>query len=150
MKRCLKKTIGKARLTLDELATVVVQVEAILNSKAITYVSSEDLEEPLTPSHLLTGNHLLFLPDGSAGHDGDENFELTSLDLITRAQNALDQFWNRWRDEHLVQLRKRYSNKETAMASLASVLGEVVLTCGEGLKCTQWRLGQVHEVQMDR
>ena len=51
MKRCLKKTIGKARLTLDELTTVVVQVEGILNSRLILYVSSEDLEEPLTPSH---------------------------------------------------------------------------------------------------
>jgi len=89
-KRCLKKTIGKARLTLDELTTVVIQVEAILNSRPITYVSSEDLEEPLTPSHLLTGNCLLSLPDGSAVHDGDENFELTSYDLNARAQNLAE------------------------------------------------------------
>ena len=98
MKRCLKKTVGKARLTLDELNTVVIQIEAILNSRPISYVSSEDLEEPLTPSHLLTGYRLLCLPDSSAVRDSDENFDLTSHDLNTRAQNltrALDQFWNR-------------------------------------------------------
>jgi len=50
MKRCLKKTIGKARLTLDELTTTMVQVEGVLNSRPILYVSSKDLEEPLTPS----------------------------------------------------------------------------------------------------
>jgi len=61
-------------------------------------VSSEDLKEPLTPSYLLIGNHLLFLPHGSGVHDDDENFELTSHDPNTGAQNlarALDQFWNR-------------------------------------------------------
>ena len=99
MKRCLKKTIGKDRHTLDESTTVVVQVEGIINSRPISYVFSEDLEEPLTPSHLLTGYQLLCLPDGSVVYDSDENFELTSHDLNTKAQNlarVLDQFWKRW------------------------------------------------------
>ena len=98
MKKCLRKSIGKDRLTLDELTTAVVQVEAKLNSRPISYVSSEDLKEPLTPSHLLTGYHLLCLPDGSAVYDTDEDFEMTSHDLTIRAQNltrALDQFSNR-------------------------------------------------------
>jgi len=60
----------------------VVQVEAIRNSRPITYVSSEDLEEPLKLSHLSTGNCLLSLPDDSAVHNSDENFELTSHDLV--------------------------------------------------------------------
>ena len=149
MKRCLRKSIGKARLTLDELTTVVVQVEAILNSRPISYVSSEDLEEPLTPSHLLTGYRLLCLPDGSAAHDTDEEFEMTSHDLVVRAQNLtriLDQFWNRWRDEYLLQLRERYCTSETARTPRAPVLDEVVLIHEEGLKRTQWRLGRVHEL----
>ena len=54
-KRCLRKTIGRASLRYEELCTVVVEVEAVLNSRPLTYVSTEDDEEPLTPSHLLTG-----------------------------------------------------------------------------------------------
>ena len=38
--------------------TVVTEIEANLNSRPLTYVSSEDLEEPLTPAHLLTGRRL--------------------------------------------------------------------------------------------
>ena len=53
IKRCLKKTIGKAKLTYDELLTVLIEVEAIINSRPLSYVSSEDLDEPLTPSHML-------------------------------------------------------------------------------------------------
>ena len=54
-KRCLCKIIGKAKFTYDELLTAVIEVEGVLNSRPLTYVSTTDLEEPLTPSHLLTG-----------------------------------------------------------------------------------------------
>ena len=53
-KRCLKKVIGKQLLTYDELLTLVIEVEAVLNSRPLSYISTEDLEEPLTPSHLMT------------------------------------------------------------------------------------------------
>ncbi|KAL5490750.1 hypothetical protein EMCRGX_G015929, partial [Ephydatia muelleri] len=62
-KRCLKKTIGTTKLSYEELHTVLVEVEAILNSRPLTYVSSEDLEEPLTPSHLLTGHRSTYQTD---------------------------------------------------------------------------------------
>eukprot|EP00731_Ephydatia_muelleri_P025283 Em0017g366a len=51
MKRCLRKAIGKARMDYDELVTVLVEVEATLNSRPISYLSSEDTGKPLTPSH---------------------------------------------------------------------------------------------------
>ena len=61
-KRCLKRTIGTLKLSYDELLTVVTEVELILNSRPLTYVSTEDIDEPLTPSHLLTGFRLSGLP----------------------------------------------------------------------------------------
>ena len=50
-KRYLKKTIEVAKLTYDELKTVTVEVEMILNSRPLSYVSPGDIDEPLTPSH---------------------------------------------------------------------------------------------------
>ena len=32
VKRCLKKMIGRARLTYDELSTVIIEVEGVINS----------------------------------------------------------------------------------------------------------------------
>ena len=55
VKRCLKKTIGNATLSYDELLTAVAEVEMVLNSRPLSFVSTEDKEEPLTPSHLLIG-----------------------------------------------------------------------------------------------
>ena len=62
-KCCLKKTIGKVKLTYDELLTALTEVEMILNCRPLSYISTEDIEEPLTPSHLMTGRRLLSLPD---------------------------------------------------------------------------------------
>ena len=47
-----KKTIGKALLTFSELETALIQIEAIINSRPISYVYNDHQEpEPLTPSH---------------------------------------------------------------------------------------------------
>ena len=63
VKRCLRKIIGRARLCYDELLTALTEVEMIVNSRPLSYVSTEDIEEPLTPSHLLVGQRILSLPD---------------------------------------------------------------------------------------
>ena len=43
VKRCLRKIIGCASLSLDELLTAVIEVEAVVNSQPLTYVSSDDI-----------------------------------------------------------------------------------------------------------
>ena len=45
MKRFLKKTI--ARLTYEGLSTVLAEVELILNTGPLSYLSSDDVQEPL-------------------------------------------------------------------------------------------------------
>lgn len=46
----------------DELSTLIIEIEAVLNSRPLTYISTEDTTEPLTPSHLMTDRRLLTLP----------------------------------------------------------------------------------------
>ena len=71
--------IGQARLSYDELHTAILEVEVILNSRPLSYTTSDDTEEPLTPAHLLIGRRLLSLPDDlSYYEDRDENFEMTT------------------------------------------------------------------------
>lgn len=42
---------------------MLIEIEATLNSMPLTFVSSGDIEEPLTPSHLMCGRCLLPMPD---------------------------------------------------------------------------------------
>ena len=116
MKRCLKKSIGQSKLSYDELSTLVVEVEGILNSRPLTYVSSDDIDEPLTPSHLVIGRRLNSLPKFGPDIQNDEYIPNPSIPDLTRRlvhlNNLIDHFWERWRREYLLELREphRYAN----------------------------------------
>ncbi|XP_020605307.1 uncharacterized protein LOC110044129 [Orbicella faveolata] len=58
VKHCLKKTLGASRVDYEEFETTLVEVEGILDSRPLTYVT-EDFEEPLTQSSLCIGRRLL-------------------------------------------------------------------------------------------
>ena len=51
--RCLKKVLGNAKLRYEELESVLIETEGVLNSRPLTYVYNELTETPLTPSHLV-------------------------------------------------------------------------------------------------
>ena len=62
VKNCLYKTVGRATLTYFELLTVIGDVQAAINSRPLTYHSSENNLEAITPSCFLRCNansHLL-------------------------------------------------------------------------------------------
>lgn len=63
-KSCLQKVVGQARLHYDELITALTEIEAVINSRPLTHLSPDDLNEPFTPSHFLYGRQILSLPDG--------------------------------------------------------------------------------------
>ena len=56
----------------DELLTLVTEMKGVLNSRPLTYVYSDDVTEPLTPSHLLVGYRILTLPDDTVSQDVDD------------------------------------------------------------------------------
>lgn len=95
-KRCLKKVVGRASLKYDKLLTIVTEVEAVLNSRPLSYVSMDDIEEPLTPSHLILGYRVLSLPDPPISDDPDY---VESADGYTRRLRHVvktsEQFWKR-------------------------------------------------------
>ena len=137
-KRCLRKMIGQARFSYDELLTAVIEVEAIINSRPLSYVSSTDLEEPLTPSHLMMGRRVLTFPDhlGYEQDVRDEDFEVDSSLLDRRMKhlnNMLNHFWKRWRQEYLLELRNAHRQAKANTLATPIAVGDIVLVHDEGL-----------------
>lgn len=56
-RRCLRKSVGRNCLSYDELLTLITEIEVVLNSRPLTYVSSKDVEEPLTPTSRIEDPH---------------------------------------------------------------------------------------------
>ena len=86
-KTTLKKILGRSYITVGMLQTIIVEIEATLNDRPLTYVSSEfELEDVVTPAHLLYGRRVTTLPyrDITSG-----NLEITSAtgsDIRKRAK----------------------------------------------------------------
>ena len=47
----MKKILDVAKPAYEELLTVFTEVDEVLNSRPLTYVYSDEVEEPFTPSH---------------------------------------------------------------------------------------------------
>ena len=110
VKRFLKKTLSNSSFYYGELLGALIEIEMVLNSRPLSFVSSNDLQEPLTLSHLLVGHRLLSLPScNNYPEDFDYNTTVQSVNLNKRMayfDNLLNQFWKRWQSEYLFQLRE--------------------------------------------
>ncbi|XP_073232039.1 uncharacterized protein [Porites lutea] len=103
-KGCLRKTLRNAKLNYDELHTILVEVEGTLNYRPLTYVSSDDPEEPLTPSHLMYGRRILSLPEVTGNRQALLDHTVSSEDLPRRRKYLgllLEHFWRRWSREYV-------------------------------------------------
>jgi len=146
VKRCLKKVLGNARISLDELNTVLAEVECILNSRPLSYMSDEADGEVLTPSHLLVGHRLLTLPTGVETNlkldESDNEYVLSKRFLyLTR---LLSHFWNRWRREYLTDLRETHKLNNNKPVDISP--GDVVLVHEDYTKRAQWKVAIVEEL----
>ncbi|XP_037931335.1 uncharacterized protein LOC119666125 [Teleopsis dalmanni] len=87
-------------LTYEELETVVLEVEAILNSRPLTPMSSNPNDlSALTPGHFLIREPLTAMADANV-QSGNINL-VTRWKLVSRLK--LD-FWERWKTEYLTEL----------------------------------------------
>ena len=117
-KMTLKKVLGRTFISLTGLQTMTTEIEAVLNDRPITYISSDISDpEPLTPAHLLYGLRIVTLPypstDGSEIDDPDYGSTSTGTDLRTRvARHAqvLQHFQQRWKQEYLTSLRECHTS----------------------------------------
>ena len=149
MKQCLRKTIGKARLSYDKLLTATTEVEMILNSRPISYVSTEDIEKPLTPSHLLVGHRILGLPDSHYYEDQDDNTDM-SPDHLSRRMKHLNQTLDHfWKSEYLLELRNchcydRNTSRSNNLDPISS--DDIVIVHTQGRPRASWRLARVEDL----
>ncbi|XP_036147416.1 uncharacterized protein LOC118647173 [Monomorium pharaonis] len=137
-KHHLKRVIGDRLFTFEELNTLAIEIEAILNSRPLCPIST-DPNDPvaLTPAHFLVGQPLTLLPEDNYLYVSDNR--LSSWRLITKARQD---FWRRWNQEYLTELQKR--QKWTGSDSELQI-GSIVILIDRNQPCMRWQLGRVVE-----
>ena len=107
VKRCQKKMIDNNKLSFDEIQTVMLEIENVINSKLLCYLNDDDVEEILTPNHLLYRRQLNV---NIVNADIDKNYNFSEERLTNRRRylnTVLLHFWKRWSAEYLISLRER-------------------------------------------
>ena len=148
VKSSLKKTLGKKLLCREELETVLVEIEACLNSRPLTFVSDEsDGAEPLTPAHFLLGHNRGYYSSASPEPD-----DCMSLEASLACRKCLvDQFWKIWKAEYVRNLPTCKGTFKPGMVRPGAIHprvlkpGSLVLLQDNSPRL-QWPLGLVEEV----
>ncbi|CAG7718112.1 unnamed protein product [Allacma fusca] len=138
VKHHLLRTLGTAVLTLEDMTTVTTQIEACLNSRPLTQLSSDPNDlAPLTPGHFLTGNALSALPEPDVTTE-----PMTHLSRWKLLQRAVQQFWKRSSFEYLSKLQQRpkwYSTRPNLQ------IGDLVVLKDERFPPMRWKLARIVE-----
>ena len=118
----------------------------------------DDMEEPLTPSHLIVGRRIRNLPDHLSQLEdiGDEEFPLNPNQLTRRMKhlaNVQNHFWNHWRSEYLNELREVHSytaRKQSKSEHSIVAVDDIVIVHDEHLPRGLWKLGKIVSVMKGR
>ena len=130
IRKLLRGLLLQQKLTDESLTTLMCEVEAIINSRPLTFVS-DDPNEPyaLTPSHLLT-----LRPPLKPISITDKS-DTYSRKRWRQVQYLSDVFWQRWKREYLplLQERQKWSQVKRNLAP-----GDIVLVIDDTLPRCSW------------
>ncbi|XP_041971008.1 uncharacterized protein LOC121740050 [Aricia agestis] len=135
-KQLLYRVIGEQRLTFEEFSTLLARIEAVLNSRPISPLSSDPTDyQPLTAGHFLIGRPLTALPE----HTIDDRV-ISPLKRFQLIQSLSQRFWALWTKSylHTLQIRSKWLS-----SSSPPKIGELVLLKEDNLPPLQWKMGRI-------
>lgn len=149
VKHCLKRTIEKHLLGDNQLLTVLKEVEAVVNSRPLTYVGA-DVDYILKPADFLSlGKCLELDPSTDQVSSSGTITKETLVEGWRRSQKVMKEFKTMFINQYLLNLRERYqhSPKQPRVKSHDEpCVGDVVQIKGEQKNRDQWKVGKISEL----
>ncbi|XP_055957902.1 uncharacterized protein LOC130013202 [Patella vulgata] len=127
----------------EELITFLCEVEAVINSRPLTCVSSDSNDlEVITPNSLLMCHQNVLFPPGLFNER-----DVYSKRRWRQIQYLTDLFWKRWTDEYLHSLQRR---EKWLNPSRNIKVGDIALIVDSSAPRGSWPMGIVEEVYPDK
>ncbi|XP_076392692.1 uncharacterized protein LOC105661897 [Megachile rotundata] len=138
-KHHLIRTVGNQLFTYEQLNTYIIEIEAILNSRPLTPISSDPNDTiALTPAHFLIGDSLMSVPE--------VDFQLipsNRLSVWQHIQKVKQHFWTRWHKEYINQLNTR---SKWRIQGEQPKVGDLVIIKEDNAPSMKWPLGRILHV----
>lgn len=151
VKSTIRKTLSRNIVDFAEMQTLLTEVEAMINSRPLTFVYNEVGEPiPLTPATIICGRRLTAPPASLSAPDLQQTLQDAgrSIKLLKTTWSArqahLEAAWKRWRKEYLTELRSAYHSKNLRAGDVR--VGDVVLIGDDDRSRLQWKMGLVEKV----
>ena len=154
VKSGFRKTLGLARVCTDQLATLQIEVEAVVNTRPLVYVGADvDDYLSLSPADLLQQHTSLGLPYAAPLQEDTDYTPLgtrksladTLLDAWRRGQNLVNHYWQTWKAKYLASLREKQRatlNRKDPTTVQFPRVGDIV-QIGYSTSRGCWRLGRI-------
>ena len=128
------------RINSEALQTLIIEVEAIVNSRPIAVDTLNDPDIiPLTPNHLLTLKTKVVMPPPGEFQKED----LYCQKRWRSIQFLANEFWKRWSKEYLTSLQKR---QKWTLKTRNFSINDVVLVKEQNLVRNKWLIGRITDV----
>ena len=142
VKSSLKNVLQKSLLTYEELYTVITEIESVMNSRSLTYLSEEEYQESLTPNHLIYGRDIV---NDICSSEIEEIKDAEQLRGVRKyCLLVSNHFKRRFYNEYLNALQERHLYQHNTSKSETDVLlGDVVLIKEVVRPRIMWRKGRI-------
>ena len=146
VKIALKKILGKSLVTYEELQTILCQIESFINSRPLSYINEDDLNEPLSPNHLIYGKNIFYQQNFEQGVEFLDTPEKCSKRL-NYIRTLLKHFTNRFSKIYMQELRQNNLYRKGKNNNVKLKEGEVVLIQGDKMvPRAEWRTGVIESL----
>uniref|UniRef100_A0A1I7VRB7 Integrase catalytic domain-containing protein n=3 Tax=Loa loa TaxID=7209 RepID=A0A1I7VRB7_LOALO len=147
-KQALRRAIGRKLLKEGEFITLIVEIEALLNTRPLTYVGFDDYRV-IRPIDFISPTSSLGMPIVS--EDEEDEYvphPIKTKDKLVEYWNntlkTLDVFWKIWTDEYLTNLRERTQRE------LKATENEIVLLAEPNIPRGIWKLAKIVSLKEGR
>ncbi|XGW22581.1 hypothetical protein V3C99_005081 [Haemonchus contortus] len=148
-KSAFKKSVGRAVLTLEELQTVIAEIEAVINSRPITPFRESDISiSALRPIDFISPEVELQIPQSNGLPCEFATSAHKLSEWYKETLKALDKFWELWHTDYLTALRERHQlrMKQPKYTTAPPQANDVVIVADDKLPRSHWPLGLIIKV----
>ena len=146
----VSRVVGRAMLDFQEFLTLIYEVNAVLNSRPISYVYDTVGEEgPITPSKLWCGKNITLFPPFYEARIDNKDPEICKKRL-KYLDKILTHVWKRFSRSYLTSLSERHLSRNLPMDGRQPKVGEVVLIKNDKMPRGRWKIARVKSVTPGR